>query len=115
MLFTEYLESIANTEQEAEFMEKFAALQEHLTQVPNLPIVGKVIKSLIALGDAESIEDFMETEEFHAFGDWEITFNPSGGFSLKPGATFRKKALKVLVIVVVGFIAWRLLRKRRRG
>jgi len=114
MLFTEYLESIAGTEQEAEFMEKIAPLKDALSQTPNLPFVGKIVNALKEMTETESLNDFMETDAFHAFGDWEIVFNQSGGFSLKPGATFRKKALKVLLVAVGIFVIWRILRKRRK-
>lgn len=115
MLLTEYLDSIESTEQETEFIEKIAKLEEHFVQAAQTPVVGKMIRALIAFGQADSITDFKESEYYEAFKDWEIKIDPdTGGFSIIPGPKQRKKALIVLACVVAGiFLLVRFVKKRR--
>jgi len=97
VLFTEFLDTAQNTEQEANFFEQLATVKEHLMPVANLPMVGKLIKALIAMDDMGSFEAFKESEHYKNVQGYDIVIDPNKGyFSIIPGAAQRKKILMVL-------------------
>jgi len=108
MLFTEYLDSVENTDKEARLFEEINKLKSDLEQATSVPVVGKLITSLIALGDSGSIEAFKQTEHYHSFEGWDVLIDLDKGiFSIYPGAEFRKKIFGVLAVIgVVVFFVW---------
>jgi len=111
MLFTEYLESIEGTEQEDQFIEHVAKAREYFEHMPI-----KVIKAVAALGDYDSIADYKESEHYQNTFGWDVKVNlETGSLSIYPGAAKRKKALIVIVCIVVGIILLKKLFKGRRG
>jgi len=116
MPFGEYLESIANTEQETEFFGKLEGLKVGLSQAPtNIPFLGKIVAALVVLCDCQDVAEFKQTPEYDMLADWKITINPDhGGFSLTPSPAIRNKMIRVAVAAVVGVILAIVWFKRRR-
>jgi len=117
MLFTEYLDSVENTEQETRFFEELAKTRDDLSQAVDVPIVGKLIKALVTLSDLGSITEFKQTGHYHSIEGWDISINlETGNFSIYPGAEHRKKIFKVLAAIGIGlFLLWLCRRYRRRN
>ena len=117
MKFTEFLDNVENTEQEGELLAQIGKMENELAQATQIPVVGKTIKALLAINEVGSITEFKETEHYAALEGWDCKIDfEKGAFSLYPGAAMRKKALKIVVIVLVGlflFCRWRKKRKER--
>ena len=98
MIFSDYLDSIENTEQEQQLIEKFASVAADMEKATKVPLVGKKIGALIALGSAESIAAFRETEHYDRIKDWDVSINlETGSFSLSPSSEQKKKIVKIAV------------------
>jgi len=108
MLFTEFLDSAANTENEARFFEELAKVKDELAQATRVPVVGKLIRALVVLGDYGSIEVFKESVHYPDIEGWDCYINfDKGHFSIYPGAEQRKKILMVLACIGAGlFFFW---------
>jgi len=108
MLFTDYLDSVANTEDEARFFEELAKLTADFKEVTQVPVVGKLFAAIVALSDCESIDEFKESGHYQDIEGWDISINlDTGLFAIYPGAAMRKKALGFLAFVCVGiFLLW---------
>jgi len=108
MLFTEFLDSVANTEDEARFFEELDKVMEHLEQATNIPVVGKLIKAIAVLGELRSIEAFKETEHYQSIEGWDIYVDLDKGLlSIYPGAEQRKKIFTVMACIAAGiFLLW---------
>jgi len=108
MLFTDYLDSVENTDQEARFFEELAKVKDDLAQATSVPIVGKLIRALVALEECGSVEVFKETGHYQCIEGWDISIDlDSGQFSIYPGAEHRKKILMVLALIGAGlFFLW---------
>ena len=117
MLFTEFLDSVANTEQEARFFEELAKVKDELAQAARAPFVGKMIRALVALSDYGSIEVFKHSEHYPNIEGWDADINfETGAFSIYPGAEQRKTIFKVMVCIGVGlFLLWLCRRCCRRN
>lgn len=114
MLLTDYLDSIENTEQEQKFLQEISELKEPFEQASKVPVVGKLMKALVALGDSESIEEFKQSAHYAGIKGYDITFNDKGHFSINPGAEQGKKAAIIFVAIVAGLLLlWLCLRRRR--
>ena len=112
MLFTDFLDSAANTEQEARFFEELAKVKDDLAQAANIPFVGKLIRALVALGDYGSIEVFKHSQHYPSIEGWDIDINfDTGHFSIYPGAEQRKKIFAVLACIGAGLVFLWLCRK----
>ncbi|MCL2376876.1 MAG: hypothetical protein FWC76_05700 [Defluviitaleaceae bacterium] len=101
MLLTEYLGEIENTEQEQQLLQGLADLKDEFAPAANIPFAGKVIKALMALGDAESIEEFRQTghyENIEGFNIHVINLK-KGQFSIYPGSEHLKKIAMVAAII----------------
>jgi len=109
MIFSDYLDSIENTEQEQQLLEQFAKnaadIQEGVNEAPFIGKI-KIIGALLALGTAESIEAFRQSEYYEYLKDWEISVKDleKGHFSLYPGAEQRKKIFAIAGAVVLGIV-----------
>jgi len=117
MLFTDFLDSAENTEQETRFFEELAKVMDDLAQATQAPVVGKLIKALIALSEYGNIEAFKQSEHYPSIEGWDIHFNPdTGNFSIYPGKEQRKKIFTVLAIIGAGlFFLWLFFRCRRKN
>ena len=115
MIFTEYLESVENTEQEPRLIELISKHKNDFAQAARVPLAGKPINALIALGDCGSIEAFKKSEFYRDIEGWDVYINlDSGHISMYPGAKTRKKIFKALAIVGVGAFSLWLYRGYRR-
>ena len=72
MKLSMYLDSIQNTENEELFLQKLSDINKDLAKATSVPFIGKKIRSVIALGNAESIEDFRQTRHYDVIKDWNI-------------------------------------------
>lgn len=123
MLLTEFLDSAANTEQEARLFEELAKIddlaniKDGLAQATKIPFVGKLIKALVALYDYGSIEAFKQSEYYPDIEGWDCYIDlDKGHISIYPGAEQRKKIFKVMAIIGAGLLfLWLCRRYRRRN
>jgi len=105
MLFTDYLDSIKNTEKETHFLEKLAETKNDLAQATEVPVVGKLMKSLVALSDYSCVETFEQSEHYNHIVGWDIDVNEeTGNFNIYPGAQQRKKIFVVFAAVCAGIL-----------
>ncbi|MCL2168755.1 MAG: hypothetical protein FWB74_01860 [Defluviitaleaceae bacterium] len=116
MLFTEYLESVKGTEDEARLIEKIGELKEHFVEAREVPVAGKMIEGLIALEELGSIEAFLETHHIDNFEGWDVKIDfDKGQFSIYPGAQMRKKFFIIAGCVIAAIVLLVILiRKLRR-
>ena len=118
MIFSEYLDSIENTEQEQQLLGQFTKTAAEIQEgVNEAPIMGKIkiIGALLALGSVESIEAFRQSEYYDYLKDWEISVKDleKGHFSLYPGAAQRKKIFAIAGAVVLAIVLFVWCCKRR--
>jgi len=118
MKFSEFCDTIENTEQEQQFLQflkedaDFNEVKENLEKVKKIPVLGKICKAMVALVDSESIAEFRESEYYPQFMDWNITFDPDAkNLSLSPGDAQKKKAVKIFSIVAAVIAVLLLVRK----
>jgi len=110
MLLTQYLDSIANTQDEARFLQELEKIKGPFSQMSQVPLVGKMFTALAALGECESIEGFKESCHYGSLEGWDIYVNlDSGMFSIYPGPEQRKKLFKILGIAAAGLLVLGLL------
>jgi hypothetical protein len=116
MLFTEFLDSIQGTEQEARFLEVLAKIRNEIKQVTRVPFVGKLFEALVALDGYASIAAFKQDECYENVQGWDVSVNLDKGlFSIYPGAEMREKIFKFIAIVgAVKLLLWLWIRSRRR-
>ena len=114
MKFSEFCDSIENTEQEQQFLqfmkddENFGEAKKYLVKAEKIPVVGKVCTALMALSDYDSIAEFKESEYYPQIMDWNITFDPEAkSLSLNPGEAQMKQVKKAAMVfgIVVAVIA----------
>jgi len=112
MNFSEYLDSVENTEKEQQLLACFAKDKADFDEVIKVPIVGKLklFGAWAALANAESISEFKQTEHYGYLKSWEFIEHDleNGGFSLYPGAVLRKKIFTIMAIVglAILFLVW---------
>jgi len=116
MKFSEFCDSIENTEQEQQFLqyvkEEYRETKEAIEDensaaaIKRIPFVGKMVFALAALADCESLAEFRESEYYPVLvDDWDASYDPdTGKFSLGASAKVKKQAAKIF-FVVVGIIA----------
>ncbi|MCL2217574.1 MAG: hypothetical protein FWB91_11235 [Defluviitaleaceae bacterium] len=116
MLFTEYLDSVENTDDEARLLEEIAKFKDDLAQAVSVPLVGKIVRAIAALGELGSIEAFKQSEHYHYIEGWDASIDlDKGMFSLYPGAEQRKTILKILAFIGAGiFFLWLFCKCKRR-
>jgi len=117
MLLTDYLESIENTEQEQLFLEKLSEIKDDLAHAASVPVVGKLIQALIAMGESECIWDFKQTEHYENIMGFNIYVGDleKGQFSIYPGrAHLMQMAAFAAVVGGVILLLWLCLRRCRR-
>jgi len=117
MKFSDYLDSIENTEQEQQLKEQILIIRDDVKPAMNMPIIGKLLCSLVALGESETIEEFKYSGHYDNIKDWDIhVFDlEKGYFSIYPGAKHRKVIAKFLLGVCAGLFIFWLYRKCRRN
>ena len=117
MIVSNYLDSIEGTEQESVFLSHFVEIaeDEDVAKVLHLPIVGKLLGALVALGSMDSIAKFKQTEHYNIIKDWGITvFDLKKGYiSIHPGPKKLKKILAVMAVVGFGLLFLRLRKKHK--
>ena len=118
MRIADYLDSIEGTEQEAALIKSFAELanDEDVAQALSLPVVGKILSAIAALGDSESIADFKLTGHYENIKEWGISvFDLEKGYcSIHPGPNHLKKVFTVMAVAGAGLLLFKLLRKGRK-
>jgi hypothetical protein len=116
MSLAEYLDSIANTEQEQQFLLKLSELKEEFGQIAKTPFVGKLFRALVVLGDSESIEEFKQSEHYENIKGFDIRVKnlEKGHFNIYPGKAQRKAMVKLSAVVAIGLLLIIFLRKKKR-
>jgi len=114
MLFTVYLDSIENTEKEQQFLETVLAAKIGFEMAGKLPFVGKLMRALVALGEAQSIEEFKQSEHYESIVGYNISgVNlEKGYFNVTPGRDTMINVAKVAAIVFAVILLLRLCRRR---
>ena len=117
MIVSKYLDSIEGTEQEALLQKGLADItkDEDVAKLFNMPLVGKLLHAIVALGSSESIKEFKETEHYTHIKDWGITvFDLEKGYiSIHPGPKHLKKIFAVLAIAGAGLLLLKLRKKNK--
>ncbi|MCL2575974.1 MAG: hypothetical protein FWE33_06030 [Defluviitaleaceae bacterium] len=114
MLFTEYLDSVENTEQETRLLEEIAKIEGDLAQAARIPVVGKGITALLALGEL-GIEEFKQSGHYDNIKGLDIAIDlDKGVFAIYPGAVMRRKIFTVAGIVAAVLFGLWLWRRSRR-
>jgi len=120
MIVSEYLDSIQGTEKEQQLFKGLEILnKEDVTKALEIPIVGKMLRSAVALANAESIAAYKETEYYEQIKDWGITVFDleKGMISIHPGPKHMKKAIPVLAVLGVALLAlilWKVKKNYRK-
>jgi hypothetical protein len=121
MNFAEFLTSIEGTEDEQKFLASGDAFMNDLrTAVAEAPMLAnvRIIKALLALDDADSLQAIREGEHFEYLSKWDIQVidMDKGMYSMYPGAEMRMKMAKVALAVLAGvvFLVWLCKRKKRK-
>ena len=121
MKFSEFCDSIENTEQEQQFLQYlkdddgFGQAKQHLEKAKKIPVVGKVCMALVALSDFDSIAEFKASEYYPQIMDWDITFDSEAkSLSLNLSDAQKKKAAKVFFVVAAVVAALLIFLKVRR-
>jgi len=127
MKFSEYLDSAENAGDEEKVLQQFSAIKEELAQqkltktqleiLYKLPLLGKIMKAIIALGDAESIEAFRQSEHYATIKDWNTIVHDFGienvpNITMYPSDAQMAKLFKVLAVIFGGVLLLLLCRKR---
>jgi len=106
MLVSDYFDSIENTEDEAVFLSGLYSLLEKdiedIRKAENIPIIGKLIKAMLALSKSESIHEFRQSEHYVSIKDWSIKVYDleKGYINFYPGPKHLKKIFTVIAIVI---------------
>jgi len=113
MIFSEYLDSVENTEQESKLIEQLGMIKDGAAWVVRIPLIGKSINALIALADSENIEAFKQSEHYSYLKDWNVTVfdHESAAISISPSDKIKGKIAKVLVLVGAAMLLMWLCRK----
>jgi len=104
MRFSEYCETVENTEQEQQLLQfmkqdKMKDAEKVFEKLSRIPVVGKLFSAVIALGDYESIEAYKQSEHYDNIKDWRFTIDyDKNSLSIGMNEEQQKKALKVLAI-----------------
>ena len=114
MKISKYLVSIQNTEDEELFLQNLSELNKQLAKATSVPFIGKKLLSVIALGNAESIDDFKQTHHYEVIKDWGIYVPDltNGQIYLNYFPVEAKIMLSVLAIVAVVMAVRRISKKR---
>jgi len=111
MLFSEYLDTIEGTEDEARLFEQIDTFKDEIAQGANIPVVGKIVAAILALREFNSVAEFRQSDHYQHVAGWYCTIDLDKGiFSLQPGPKFWKKVSIVCGIVSAGLLAlwvWR--------
>ena len=117
MTFAQFCDIAEGTEREQLMIEYLRKDEmESLNQIPakvlKAPVIGKVLKAVIALAESGSIAEFRQTEHFQYIKDWNFSFDAeSGNFSLSPGEPQKQKLMKIFAAISAGFSIFLLCRK----
>jgi hypothetical protein len=102
LLFSEFLNEVQASGQEEQFFERLRTeLKPLMMETPKweylLPVVGKAMKAINALIDANSIDEFKQTKHYRYVHDfsYEDDFSPTssifnGEFDLLPVSGYKK-------------------------
>ncbi|MCL2171627.1 MAG: hypothetical protein FWB71_05680 [Defluviitaleaceae bacterium] len=117
MLFTEFLDKIENTDDEARFFKQLGNVVDDLKEAKEIPILGKLISAIVYLLELECITEFKQSEHYDVISGWDVIVDlDTGHFSVIPGPGHRKKIFKVAAIIAgILFLIWLCRRKRRKS
>lgn len=117
MIFTDYLDSIIGTEDEARLLEQIDTFKDEIAHGVKIPIVGKTVASILALAELGSIAEFKAQTNYAHLEGWRCKINlDNGSFSLYPSKEcIAQQAIGLAIIaaiVVLLVIRWK--RKRKK-
>ena len=105
MTFSEYFNSIENTEQEQKALELFAKsfseVKDELAKAVNYPFIGKCLRALLALSKATSVTEFKQTDHYNNIKNWDINVDQleKGNIQINPGPTHKEAIIEVAAMV----------------
>ena len=115
MKFSDYMDSVENTEQEDLLRQKLQDVKEFMEKIPNIPIIGKMLKALVAYGDSDGIEEFRQSAHYDNIKDWNISVPEieKGNVSIQPGFAQWLKIINFIIIVCVCVSIYKRIKKKR--
>ena len=105
MIISEYFDLIENTEKEQLVLENIAKslseVKDDLAKAERLPFLGKTVKAILALGKAESIEEFRKTKHYANLKNWDINVEgiEKGNIQINPSEIHKQAAFEWLVVI----------------
>ena len=115
MRFSQFCETVENTEQEQQLLQFFnndEQVEKIFSKMTCIPGVGKLCKSLLAMGDYESITAFKQSEHYDPIKDWNFTVDfDKKSLSITPNDEQKKKAFKILTVISAVLILIKIYRK----
>ena len=116
MRFCEYLDTVEGTEREGMLKQKLVDTKDYFSKAINVPIAGKILRALIALGESKSIADFRQTSHYQNIKDWDVTVYSLEGedfkLNISPSSVHYKKIIKVLLFVAAAIFLFKRYKKR---
>ena len=109
MLFSEYLDSVENTEQETKLIEQLGLIKENAAWAVRIPLLGKILSALVVLSESENIEAFRQSEQYACVKDWNVTVfdHEAGAISITPSDKIKSKIAKIFTVVgALIFLLW---------
>ena len=105
MRFSQFCDLAENTEQEQQLLQflkqdDMKQVEKVFTKLTRVPIIGKLLAAVIALGNYESIAAFKQSEHYQNIKNWNFSINfDKKSLIISPNDVQIKKALKVLAII----------------
>jgi len=103
--FSQFCDLAENTEQEQQLLQflkqdDMKQVEKVFTKLTRVPIIGKLLAAVIALGNYESIAAFKQSEHYQNIKNWNFSINfDKKSLIISPNDVQIKKALKVLAII----------------
>jgi len=115
MRFSQFCDMAENTEQEQQLLQFFKndeQVEKIFSKMTCIPVVGKLCKSLLAMGDYESISAFRQSEHYDPIKDWNFAVDfDKKSLSLTPNDEQKKKAINILIIIIAVIMVLKMYRK----
>ena len=104
MRFSEYCETVENTEQEQQLLQfmkqdKMKDAEKVFEKLSRIPIIGKLFSAVVALSNYESIAAYKQSEHYDNIKNWKFAIDyDKNSMSIGMNEEQQKKVLKVLAI-----------------
>ena len=113
MRFSQFCDTAENTEQEQQLLQflkqdDMKQVEKIFSKLAKIPIIGKVIAAVSALGNYESIAAFRQSMHYNHIKDWEFKIDfDKKSMTISPNEEQKKKAIRVVATIgaVIALIA----------